>query len=227
MRRGETIDYCIVGEPSSVERFGDTIKNGRRGSMTGRLVVQGIQAHVAYPHRGRNAVHLVAPAIAELATTSWDNGNTFFPPTTFQVSNFHSGTGAQNIIPGSAQVDFNFRFSTESTPESLQSRVREVLDRHKLDYAVDWIVGGKPFLTKRGRLVETLTSVVKKVSGVQPEINCTGGTSDGRFIIDICPEVAEFGPVNRSIHKVNEAVAIEEIGPLAEVYLKVVEELLR
>ena len=226
-RRGETIDYCIVGEPSSVERFGDTIKNGRRGSMTGRLVVQGIQAHVAYPQRGRNAVHLAAPAIAELATTSWDNGNAFFPPTTFQVSNFHSGTGAQNIIPGSAQVDFNFRFSTESTPESLQSRVREILDRHELDYSVDWIVGGKPFLTKRGRLVETLTSVVKKVSGVQPEINCTGGTSDGRFIIDICPEVAEFGPVNRSIHKVNEAVAIEEIGPLAEVYLKVVEELLR
>jgi len=226
-RRGESIDYCIVGEPSSVERFGDTIKNGRRGSMTGRLVVQGVQGHVAYPHRGRNAVHLVAPAIAELATTSWDAGNAFFPPTTFQVSNIHAGTGAQNIIPGSVQVDFNFRFSTESTPEGLQARVREILERNALDYAVDWIVGGKPFLTKRGRLVETLSSVVKTVSGVSPEINCTGGTSDGRFIIDICPEVAEFGPVNRSIHKVNEAVAIDEIGPLAEVYLKAVEELLR
>jgi len=225
-RRGETIDYCIVGEPSSVEVFGDTIKNGRRGSLTGRLVVEGIQGHVAYPQRGKNAVHLVAPAIAELAATGWDNGNAFFPPTTFQVSNIHAGTGAQNIIPGSVQVDFNFRFSTESTPESLQARVREILDRTALDYAIDWIVGGKPFLTKRGRLVETLTSVVKKVSGVSPEINCTGGTSDGRFIIDICPEVAEFGPVNRSIHKVNEAVAIDEIGPLAEVYLKAVEELL-
>ena len=225
-RRGETIDYCIVGEPSSVEVFGDTIKNGRRGSLTGRLVVQGIQGHVAYPQRAKNPVHLVAPALAELAATAWDQGNAFFPPTTWQVSNMHAGTGAQNIIPGSVQVDFNFRFSTESTPESLQARVREILDRTALDYAIDWIVGGKPFLTKRGRLVETLTSVVKKVSGVSPEINCTGGTSDGRFIIDICPEVAEFGPVNRSIHKVNEAVAIDEIGPLAEVYLKVVEELL-
>jgi succinyl-diaminopimelate desuccinylase len=209
-----------------VEKFGDTIKNGRRGSLTGRLVVQGVQGHVAYPQRGKNAVHLVAPAIAELAAASWDNGNAYFPPTTFQVSNMHAGTGAQNIIPGSAQVDFNFRFSTESTPESLQKRVREILDRHKLEYSVDWIVGGKPFLTKRGRLVETLSSVVKTVSGVSPEINCTGGTSDGRFIIDICPEVAEFGPVNRSIHKVNEAVAIDEIGPLAEVYLKAAEELL-
>ena len=226
-RRGETIDYCVVGEPSSVERFGDTIKNGRRGSLTGRLVVQGVQGHVAYPQRGKNAVHLVAPAIDELAKTSWDAGNAFFPPTTFQVSNIHAGTGAQNIIPGQVQVDFNFRFSTESTPESLQKRVRDILAKHALEYSVDWIVGGKPFLTKRGRLVETLTSVVKTVAGVSPEINCTGGTSDGRFIIDICPEVAEFGPVNRSIHKVNEAVAIDEIGPLAEVYLKVVEELLK
>ncbi len=226
-RRGETIDYCIVGEPSSVERFGDTIKNGRRGSMTGRLVVQGIQGHVAYPQRAKNPVHLAAPAIAELAATKWDTGNEYFPPTTWQISNIHAGTGAQNIIPGSAQVDFNFRFSTESTPEGLQKRVREILDRHGLDYSVDWIVGGMPFLTRRGRLIETLTSVVKKVSGVTPEINCTGGTSDGRFIIDICPEVAEFGPVNRSIHKVNEAVALDEIGPLAEVYRKAVEELLR
>ena len=225
-RRGETIDYCIVGEPSSVEVFGDTIKNGRRGSLTGRLVVQGIQGHVAYPQRAKNPVHLVAPALAELAATAWDQGNAFFPPTTWQISNMHAGTGAQNINPGSVQVDFNFRFSTESTPESLQARVREILDRNALDYAIDWIVGGKPFLTKRGRLVETLTSVVKKVSGVSPEINCTGGTSDGRFIIDICPEVAEFGPVNRTIHKVNEAVAIDEIGPLAEVYLAAVEELL-
>lgn len=225
--RGETMDYCIVGEPSSVEKFGDTIKNGRRGSLTGQLVVHGVQGHVAYPQRGKNPVHLVAPAIAELAATEWDKGNEFFPPTTFQVSNFHSGTGAQNIIPGSAQVDFNFRFSTESTPESLQARVKQILDRHGLEYDLQWIVGGKPFLTKRGRLVATLASAIKKVSGVTPEINCTGGTSDGRFIIDICSEVAEFGPVNRSIHKVNEAVALEEIEPLAEVYRTVVEDLLK
>jgi succinyl-diaminopimelate desuccinylase len=225
--RGETMDYCIVGEPSSVEKFGDTIKNGRRGSLTGHLVVHGVQGHVAYPQRGKNPVHLVAPAIAELAATEWDRGNEFFPPTTWQVSNFHSGTGAQNIIPGSAQVDFNFRFSTESTPESLQARVKQILDRHGLEYDLQWIVGGKPFLTKRGRLVTTLTNAIKKVSGVTPEINCTGGTSDGRFIIDICSEVAEFGPVNRSIHKVNEAVALEEIEPLAEVYRTVVEDLLK
>jgi succinyl-diaminopimelate desuccinylase len=225
--RGETMDYCIVGEPSSVEKFGDTIKNGRRGSLTGQLVVHGVQGHVAYPQRGKNPVHLVAPAIAELATTEWDRGNEFFPPTTFQISNFHSGTGAQNIIPGSAQVDFNFRFSTESTPESLQARVKEILDRHGLEYDVKWIVGGRPFVTKRGRLVTTLAEAIRKVSGVTPEINCTGGTSDGRFIIDICSEVAEFGPVNRSIHKVNEAVALEEIEPLAEVYRTVVEDLLK
>jgi succinyl-diaminopimelate desuccinylase len=225
--RGETIDYCIVGEPSSVQVFGDTIKNGRRGSLTGRLTVHGVQGHVAYPQRAKNPVHLVAPALAEIATTEWDRGNEYFPPTTWQVSNFHAGTGAQNIIPGSAQVDFNFRFSTASTPEGLKARVAEILDRHGLEYAIDWTLGGKPFLTKRGRLVEVLSRAVEKVSGVTPEINCTGGTSDGRFIIDICPEVAEFGPVNRSIHKVNEAVALEEIEPLAEVYRAAVEELLR
>jgi succinyl-diaminopimelate desuccinylase len=224
--RGESIEFCIVGEPSSVERFGDTIKNGRRGSLTARLVVNGIQGHVAYPHRVKNPVHLVAPAIAEMAKAEWDKGNEYFPPTTWQVSNIHAGTGAQNITPGAVTVDFNFRFSTESTPESLQKRVREILDRHGLDYDVQWVVGGKPFLTKRGRLVETLTAAVCKVSGVTPEINCTGGTSDGRFIIDICPEVAEFGPVNRSIHKVNEAVALDEIEPLAEVYRTAVEGLL-
>ncbi|HEX7606826.1 MAG TPA: succinyl-diaminopimelate desuccinylase [Usitatibacter sp.] len=225
--RGETIDYCIVGEPSSVHVFGDTIKNGRRGSLTGRLVVHGVQGHVAYPQRAKNPVHLVAPALAEVATTEWDRGNEYFPPTTWQISNFHAGTGAQNIIPGSAQVDFNFRFSTASTPEGLKARVAEILDRHGLEYDLDWTLGGKPFLTQRGRLVETLSRAVQKVSGVTPEINCTGGTSDGRFIIDICPEVAEFGPVNRSIHKVNEAVALEEIEPLAEVYRVAVEDLLR
>ncbi|QJR09945.1 Succinyl-diaminopimelate desuccinylase [Usitatibacter rugosus] len=225
-RRGETIDYCIVGEPSSSQVFGDTIKNGRRGTLTGKLAVEGIQGHVAYPHRAKNPVHLAAPAIAELVATEWDKGNAHFPPTTFQVSNIHAGTGAQNIIPGQVRIDFNFRFSTESTPEGLQARVKQILDRHGLDYGLEWILGGKPFLTKRGRLVDTLTSVVKQVSGVTPEINCTGGTSDGRFIIDICPQVVEFGPVNRSIHKVNEAVALEEIEPLAEVYRRSLEGLL-
>jgi len=224
--RGETIDYCIVGEPSSADRFGDTVKNGRRGSLTGRLVVHGVQGHVAYPHRAKNPVHLAAPAIAEMAATEWDRGNEYFPPTTWQVSNIHAGTGAQNIIPGAVQVDFNFRFSTESTPASLEARVKEILERHGLDYSIDWTLGGKPFLTPRGKLVETLVAAVEKVCGVKPEINCTGGTSDGRFIIDICPEVAEFGPVNRSIHKVNEAVALEEIEPLAEVYREAVSRLL-
>jgi len=224
--RGEAIDFCIVGEPSSAQRFGDTIKNGRRGSLTGRLVVHGVQGHVAYPLLVKNPVHLAARAIADLSTTEWDKGNEYFPPTSFQVSNIHAGTGAQNITPGSLQVDFNFRFSTESTPESLQSRVRAILDEHKLEYDLDWTVGGRPFLTRRGKLVHTLTAVVKEVSGVTPEVNCTGGTSDGRFIFDICPEVAEFGPCNRSIHKINEAVAIEEIEPLAEIYRLAMLELL-
>jgi succinyl-diaminopimelate desuccinylase len=216
--RGETIDYCIVGEPSSSERFGDTIRNGRRGSLTARLVVQGVQGHVAYPERVKNAVHLAAPAIAEMAATEWDRGNEHFPPTSFQVSNMHAGTGAQNIVPGHVTVDFNFRHSTESTPESLKARVAAILERHGLEHSIEWVVGGKPFLTQRGRLVETLTRAVKQVTGVEPRTNCAGGTSDGRFLIDICPEVAEFGPVNRSIHKVNEAVALAEIEPLAEIY---------
>ena len=225
-RRNEGIDYCIVGEPSSVRVFGDTIKNGRRGSLTGRLTVQGVQGHVAYPERVKNPVHLAAPALAELASAEWDKGNAYFPPTTFQISNIHAGTGAQNIVPGSLQVDFNLRFSTASTPETLKARVKEILERHGLEFDIAWTLGGKPFLTERGRLVETLTRVVRQVSGVTPDINCTGGTSDGRFIFDICPQVAEFGPVNRSIHKVNEAVALAEIEPLAEVYRLALEALL-
>ena len=224
-RRGEKIDYCIVGEPSSAEVFGDTIKNGRRGTLTARVTVKGIQGHVAYPQRARNPVHVVAPALAEMAATEWDRGNEYFPPTTWQVSNIHAGTGAQNIIPGTCVVDFNFRFSTESTPEGLKARVAEILGRHGVEHDVSWVQGGKPFLTKPGRLIDVLTRVVKDVAGVTPGVSCTGGTSDGRFIIDICPEVAEFGPVNRSIHKVNEAVALEEIEPLARVYLRSLEEL--
>ncbi len=225
-RRGEAIDYCIVGEPSSVKVFGDTIKNGRRGSLSARLTVHGVQGHAAYPDRTRNPIHSVAPAIAEMAKIEWDRGNESFPPTTWQVSNFHAGTGATNIIPGAAVLDFNFRFSTESTPETLKARVAENLARHGVEHDLEWVQGGKPFLTRRGRLVETLARVVQEVAGVTPEINCTGGTSDGRFIFDICPEVAEFGPVNRSIHKVNEAVALEEIEPLGEIYFRAVRELL-
>ena len=224
--RGETIDYCIVGEPSSAQVFGDTIKNGRRGSLTGRLTVQGVQGHVAYPQRAKNPVHLAAPALAELAATEWDQGNEYFPATTWQISNIHAGTGAQNIIPGQLQVDFNFRFATASTPEGLKARVAKLLERHGLEHDIVWTLGAKPFLTERGLLVQTLEAAVKRVSGVTPEINCTGGTSDGRFIVDICPQVAEFGPVNRSIHKVNEAVALSEIEPLAEIYRQAIEALL-
>ncbi len=224
--RGETIDYCIVGEPTSVERFGDTVKNGRRGTLTGRLTVKGVQGHVAYPHLAKNPVHDLAPALAELASIEWDKGNESFPPTTWQVSNIHAGTGALNIIPGEARVDFNFRFSTASTAEGLKTRVREVLDRHRLDYELAWILGGKPFLTPRGRLVETLSRAIGQVAGVTPEISTTGGTSDGRFIIEICPEVVEFGPVNRSIHKVNEAVSLDEMEPLAQIYRLACEDLL-
>jgi succinyl-diaminopimelate desuccinylase len=216
--RGETIDYCIVGEPTSVERFGDTIKNGRRGALGGRLTVKGIQGHIAYPHVARNPVHDLAPALAELVATRWDGGNEHFPPTAWQVSNVHAGTGALNIIPGEARLDFSFRFSPESTVESLKSRTHALLDRHGLDYALEWTLGGKPFLTPRGRLVESLTRVVRQAIGVTPAVSTTGGTSDGRFIAEICREVVEFGPVNRSIHKVNESVALDEMEPLAEVY---------
>ena len=224
--RGESIDYCIVGEPTSAEKFGDTIKNGRRGTLSGRLAVKGVQGHVAYPHLARNPVHELAPVLAELVATTWDEGNEHFPPTTWQVSNVHAGTGAMNIIPGMARVDFNFRFSTASTPEGLKARVHAALDRHGLDYEIEWILGGTPFLTPRGRLVDVLTSVVRRVSGITPAVSTTGGTSDGRFIAAICPQVVEFGPVNRSIHKVNEAVSLAEIEPLAEVFRLACEELL-
>jgi succinyl-diaminopimelate desuccinylase len=223
--RGERIDYCIVGEPSSVDAFGDTIKNGRRGTLTGRLWVKGVQGHIAYPHRAKNPIHLTAPAIAELAATQWDMGNEHFPPTSFQVSNIHAGTGAQNIIPGVLQVDFNFRFSTASSAESLKARVTAILERHRLEHSIDWTLGGKPFLTPRGRLLEVLSGIVRRVTGITPEVNCTGGTSDGRFLIDVCAEVVEFGPVNRSIHKVNEAVALAEMEPLTEIYFQALVEL--
>ena len=224
--RGEKIDYCIVGEPSSAAAFGDTIKNGRRGSLNANLTVRGVQGHVAYPHLARNPVHELAPALAELAATSWDAGDEHFPPTTFQVSNLHSGTGAHNVIPGEAQVAFNFRFSPSSTVESLQSRVVEALERHRLDYTLDWTLFGRPFLTARGRLVDSLTRAIRDETGNAPQVSTTGGTSDGRFIATICPEVVEFGPVSRSIHQVNEAVDVADLEPLARIYRRACEDLL-
>jgi len=224
--RGERIDYCVVGEPTSVERLGDMIKNGRRGSLSGRLVVKGVQAHIAYPHLGHNPVHALAPALAELAATAWDGGNEYFPPTTWQVSNIHGGTGATNVIPGELELLFNFRFSTASTAASLRSRVCEILDRHKVDYEIDWTLGGEPFLTPRGTLVDTLAAAIREVTGIDTEVSTTGGTSDGRFIRRICPQVVEFGPVNMSIHKLNEHVELAAVDPLRRIYQRVLEKLL-
>jgi succinyl-diaminopimelate desuccinylase len=224
--RNELIDYCVVGEPSSVDWLGDVLKNGRRGSLSGRLTVRGVQGHVAYPHLVKNPVHLLAPALAELARTEWDKGNDSFPPTSFQVSNIHAGTGAANVVPGSVVVDFNFRFSTESSEASLRDRVEQVLKKHGLDYAIDWVLGAKPFLSKRGRLAGTVVDAAKRHTGHNAELATTGGTSDARFIIDICPEVIELGPVNASIHKLNEHIALEELEMLPRIYLDVLRTLL-
>jgi len=224
--RGETLDYCIVGEPTSVERVGDTIKNGRRGSLGARLVVKGLQGHVAYPHLARNPIHLFAPALAELAAIEWDRGNEYFPPTTWQVSNIHGGTGATNVIPGELEVLFNFRFSTECTADGLQRRVAEVLDRHGLEYEIEWSLSGQPFLTPRGTLVEAMIAAIREETGLTPEVSTTGGTSDGRFIAAICPQVVEFGPVNASIHKLNEHIKIGAADVLHRVYRRALERLL-
>jgi len=224
--RGERIDYCIVGEPTCVDRLGDTVKNGRRGSLGGRLIVKGLQGHVAYPRLGRNPVHLFAPALAELSAIEWDRGNEYFPPTTWQVSNIHAGTGAANVIPGELEVLFNFRFSTASTVDGLAARMREILDRHRLDYELEWSLSGNPFLTPRGKLVDTMVAAIREVIGVAADVSTTGGTSDGRFITRICPQVVEFGPVNMSIHRLNEHVALDAVEPLRAVYQRVLEKLL-
>ena len=216
--RGERLDWCIVGEPTSVERTGDTIKNGRRGTMSGRLTVKGVQGHIAYPQLAKNPIHLVAPALAELVDVEWDKGNRFFQPTSWQVSNIHAGTGASNIIPGECVVDFNFRFCTESTPESLQERLTRVLTRHGLEYTLQWTVGGLPFLTQPGALCGYAQEVIREETGIEPEISTTGGTSDGRFLAQVCPEVIELGPPNSSIHKTDEHVSIAEIEPLKNIY---------
>jgi succinyl-diaminopimelate desuccinylase len=223
--RGERLDYCIVGEPTSVDRTGDMIKNGRRGTLSGKLTVKGIQGHIAYPHLARNPIHQLAPALAELTAIEWDHGNPFFPPTSWQVSNIHGGTGASNIIPGEVVVDFNFRFSTESTPEGLQQRLEEVLKRHGLIYDLKWTLGGRPFLTEPGTLVAAVQAAIRAETGLETELSTTGGTSDGRFIAQICPQVIELGPPNASIHKIDEHIALADIEPLKNIYRRVLENL--
>ena len=228
-KRGERLDYCIVGEPTSVERTGDMIKNGRRGTMSGKLTVKGVQGHIAYPHLAHNPIHMLAPALSELVATRWDDGNDHFPPTTWQVSNIHGGTGASNVIPGTVVVDFNFRFSTESTAEGLQQRVAGILSRHGLqagtDYDLAWTVGGLPFLTRPGTLVDAVRDAIRAETGIETELSTTGGTSDGRFIARVCPQVIELGPPNATIHKVNECVAVADMEPLAAIYRRVLENL--
>ena len=223
--RGEVLDYCIVGEPTSVERTGDMIKNGRRGTMSGKLTVHGVQGHIAYPQLADNPIHRLAPALAELVGVRWDEGNAFFQPTSWQVSNIHGGTGASNVIPGQVVVDFNFRFCTESSPESLQQRLCAVLNRHSLEYDVVWTIGGLPFLTTPGALVEAVTQAIKDETGIDTQLSTTGGTSDGRFIAQICPQVVELGPPNATIHKINEHVALADIEPLKNIYRRVLERL--
>jgi succinyl-diaminopimelate desuccinylase len=225
--RGEQLDYCIVGEPTSVKQVGDMIKNGRRGTMSGKLIIKGIQGHIAYPHMAKNPIHLAMPALAELASIEWDKGNEYYLPTSWQMSNIHAGTGASNVIPGECVVDFNFRFSTASTVDGLQQRVQATLDKYGFDYDLKWTVGGLPFLTPRGELSEALSSAIKSETGLDTELSTTGGTSDGRFIAQICPQVVEFGPTNASIHKIDEHIALDEIEPLKNIYRRTMENLLR
>jgi succinyl-diaminopimelate desuccinylase len=224
--RGEMLDYCIVGEPTSAAKCGDTIKNGRRGSLSGTLVVKGVQGHIAYPHLLKNPIHMAAPAIAELAATVWDEGNEYFPPTSWQISNIHGGTGATNVVPGTVEILFNFRFSTASTMDALKARVHEILDRHQLQYDLKWEFSGKPYLTQRGDLVEAISSAIKEIAGIEAELSTSGGTSDGRFIADICPQVVEVGPLNATIHKLNECIAVGDLNKLSDIYFTTLENLL-
>jgi succinyl-diaminopimelate desuccinylase len=224
--RGEQLDYCIVGEPTSANQLGDMIKNGRRGTMSGKLIVKGIQGHIAYPQLAKNPIHLAAPALAELAAEKWDDGNEYYLPTSWQMSNIHGGTGASNVIPGEVVIDFNFRFSTSSTAEELQKRVHAILDKHGFDYALKWTVGGLPFLTPHGNLSDAIAAAIKSETGLETELSTTGGTSDGRFIAQICPQVIEFGPPNGSIHKIDEHVEVRFIDPLKNIYRRTLENLL-
>ncbi|HIF9153204.1 TPA: succinyl-diaminopimelate desuccinylase [Photobacterium damselae] len=224
--RNEKIDLCIVGEPSSTLIVGDVVKNGRRGSITGDLTVKGIQGHVAYPHLADNPVHRALPALAELAAKTWDNGNDYFPPTSFQIPNINAGTGASNVVPGECQVQFNFRFSTELTDEAIKAQVHEILDQHQLDYHLNWTLSGHPFLTEKGTLVDAVVAAIEEVAHITPELSTSGGTSDGRFIARTGAQVIELGPVNATIHKVNECVKIEDLELLTDMYQKVLEKTL-
>jgi len=223
--RNELFDYCIVGEPTSNKVVGDMIKNGRRGSLSGKLTVKGIQGHIAYPHLVKNPIHMVAPAIKDMVDTVWDHGNEYFPPTSWQISNMNGGTGATNVVPGEVEILFNFRFSTASTEENLKERVHAILDKHALDYDLVWEYS-PPYITPRGNLVEAITAAIEQSYGVTPELSTTGGTSDGRFIADICKQVIEFGPLNATIHKLNECVGVADIEPLKDTYRITLEKLL-
>ena len=224
--RNESIDWCLVGEPSSTNNIGDVVKNGRRGSLGCRLLIRGVQGHVAYPHLARNPVHEAMPALAELASTEWDRGNEFFPPTSFQISNIQAGTGATNVIPGSLEVIFNFRFSTETNQQDLEQRVQSVLDSHRLDYEIEWTLSGNPFLTAGGQLVRAAQAAIQDVTGYATELSTSGGTSDGRFIAPTGAQVLELGPLNNTIHKVNECVSIADLDKLAQIYQRLLELLL-
>jgi succinyl-diaminopimelate desuccinylase len=225
-KRGERLDYCVVGEPTSVDQLGDTIKNGRRGSLSGKLKVIGIQGHIAYPHLAKNPIHLMAPALAELAEVKWDQGNAYFQPTAWQVSNIHAGTGATNVIPGEVVVDFNFRFSTENTADKLKEKLEAILKKHQLNFTIEWNLSGEPFLTQPGNLSEAMQASIKAETNMTAELSTTGGTSDARFIAKICPQVVEFGPRNATIHQINERVELADIEPLKNIYKGVLEKLI-
>ena len=224
--RGEMLDFCIIGEPTSVDTLGDMIKNGRRGSLSGNLTVKGIQCHIAYPEKGRNPIHEAAPALAELAATAWDQGNEYYQPTTWQISNIHGGTGATNVIPGQLEIKFNFRFSTASTPESLQQRLLSILDKHSLDYDIKWTLSARPFLTGRGPLADAATTAIRDICGIDTELSTTGGTSDGRFIAEICKQMLEIGPVNATSHKIDECIAVDALPTLSAIYRRILEQLM-
>jgi succinyl-diaminopimelate desuccinylase len=225
-KQKQRLDYCVIGEPTSVDQLGDMIKNGRRGSLSGKLTIKGIQAHIAYPHLGKNPIHLSASAITALVETEWDKGNEYFQPTSFQISNIHAGTGANNVIPGELVVDFNFRFSTESKPELLRERLEKILTNAGLDFEIDWVLGGSPFITGDGALADALRKAIKAETQIDTELSTTGGTSDGRFIAKICKEVVEFGPLNATSHKIDECVIVDDVEPLKNIYRKTLEQLI-
>jgi succinyl-diaminopimelate desuccinylase len=223
--RGQRLDWCIVGEPTSIKTTGDMIKNGRRGTLSGKLIAKGVQGHIAYPQLAKNPIHLVTPALTELVSIQWDEGNAFFQPTTWQISNIHAGTGASNVIPGECVIDFNFRFCTESSVDSLQQRLKSVLDHHGLEYSLQWTLGGLPFITPPGEFVSLVQDAIKTVNGQEAALSTTGGTSDGRFISQICKEVIELGPPNATIHKVDEHIEVAELERLKAVYLQILKRL--